>query len=163
MAEYRFLTIWLLDAPIEKVWDAIVDYKQLPTWWKAVAKVEELQPEDATGAGGVWNMVWKTPLSYTIAFESRITRVEAPHRLELSAIGEVKGIGRWELSQTEEGTLVQYYWIVQTTKAWMNFLALFIRPLLEWNHNATMQQGGEGLAQFLDARLLKSEAADAPE
>lgn len=163
MAEYRFLTIWLLDAPIEKVWAAIVDYKQLPTWWKAVSKVEEIQPGDATGFGSVWYIVWKTPLSYSLAFESRITCVEAPHRLELNAIGEVEGSGRWELSPAEEGTLVKYYWMVRTTKPWMNFLALFIRPLMEWNHNAIMHQGGEGLAQFLGARLLKAEAANAPD
>lgn len=163
MAEYRFLTIWLLDAPIEKVWEAIVDYEQLPIWWKAVARVEEIQPGDAGGVGSVWNMVWRTPLSYRLAFESCITRVEAPHQLELTAVGEVEGVGRWELSPTEEGTLVRYYWMVKTTKPWMNFLALFLRPLMEWNHNAIMQQGGEGLAQFLDARLLKVEAANALE
>lgn len=163
MAEYRFLTVWLLDAPIGKVWEAIVDYKQLPTWWKAIVKVEEIQPGDSTGVGSVWHMVWKTPLSYTIAFESRTTRVEAPHRLDLTAVGEVEGSGRWELSSVEEGTLVRYYWIVRTTKPWMNLLALFIRPLMEWNHNATMKQGGEGLAQFLGVRLLKVEAAEAPE
>lgn len=163
MAEYRFLTIWLLDAPIEKVWEAIVDYTQLSTWWQAVVKAEEIQPGDSTGVGSVWHMVWKTPLSYTIAFESCITRVEAPYQLELNAVGEVEGIGRWELSPVEEGTLVHYHWIVRTTKPWMNLLALFIRPLMEWNHNATMKQGGEGLAKFLGVRLLKEEAAKAPD
>jgi uncharacterized protein YndB with AHSA1/START domain len=163
VAEYKFLTTWLLDVPIEPVWNAIVDYRQLPTWWKAVVTVEEIQPGDSTGVGSLWNMVWKTPLAYTIAFKSRITRIEAPHRLELSAIGEMEGTGRWELSPTAEGTLVKYYWNVKTTKPWMNFLALFIRPLMEWNHNAIMKQGGEGLAHFLGARLLKAESADAPE
>lgn len=163
MAEYRFLTVWLLDAPIEKVWDAIADYQQLPIWWKAIAKVEEIQSGDSTGVGSVWLMVWKTPLSYTLTFESHITRVEPPHWLELDAIGEVEGKGHWKLSSVAEGTLVHYYWSVRTTKAWMNLLALFIRPLMEWNHNATMHQGGEGLAQFLDARLLKVEALNVPE
>ena len=163
MAEYRFLSTWLLDAPIEKVWDAIVDYQHLPTWWQSVAKVEELQPGDSTGVGSVWNLVWRTPLSYTIAFESHITHVEPPHCLELKALGEVEGRGRWELSTTESGTLVNYYWFVKTTKPWMNFLAMFVRPLLEWNHDTVMKQGGEGLAQFLNVRLLRVESANIPE
>jgi hypothetical protein len=47
-----------------------------------VAKVEEIQPGDANGVGSVWYLVWKTPLSYTLAFESRITHVEAPLYLQ---------------------------------------------------------------------------------
>ena len=163
MSEFRFLTIWLLDAPIEKVWQAIADYPQMPTWWKFVAQLEQLQPGDDLGVGSISHMVWKTPLPYRIVFQSEITHVEPPYRLELRATGEVEGTGKWELSTVEEGTLVHYYWIVRTTRPWMNFLTLLIRPLMEWNHNAIMQQGGEGLAQFLDARLLRSEAAKVPE
>lgn len=156
MANYEFVTIWLIEAPIEKVWDAIRDYKNFPTWWKAVDKIVEIEPGDRNGVGSLWQMTWKTPLSYTLSFASRITTVEPPTLLELKATGELEGTGKWELSTSPEGTLVRYYWTVRTTKAWMNFLALFIRPLMEWNHNAIMKQGGEGLAQFLDVRLLKS-------
>lgn len=162
MAEYRFLTVWVLDTPIEKVWDAIVDYKRLPSWWKAVTQARELQAGDTQGMGSVWYLVWKTPLSYSLAFEFRITQIEPPYRLALTAVGEVEGTGRWELSQTETGTLVHYYWTVKTTKPWMNALALLIRPLMEWNHHAVMKQGGESLAQLLDAPLLKSEGITLP-
>ena len=103
-------------------------------------------------------MTWGTPLAYTISFTSTIIRVEAPKLLELNAIGEVEGIGRWELESTTEGTLVRYYWTVKTTKAWMNLMAIFLKPLMEWNHNATMHQGGQGLADFLGATLIREEA-----
>jgi uncharacterized protein YndB with AHSA1/START domain len=163
MVEFRFLTIWLLEAPIEKVWEAIADYEHLPSWWKSVDQIEQIQPGNDLGVGSIWHMVWKTPLSYTLTFRSEMIHVEPPDRLELRATGEVEGTGKWELSTVEEGTLVHYYWIVRTTKPWMDFLALLIRPLLEWNHNAIMQQGAEGLAQFLGADLLRSEAAKIPE
>lgn len=158
MAEYRFLTTWLLDAPIDNVWSAIVDYPNLSTWWKAVANVEQVQPGEASGVGSIWRLTWKTPLLYTMTFKSTLTRVEAPHHLELTAIGELEGTGRWELSTTESGTLVNYHWNVRTTKAWMNFLALWIRPLMEWNHDAIMHEGGKGLAQYLGTQVLKPEA-----
>ncbi|MDX2099066.1 MAG: SRPBCC family protein [Leptolyngbyaceae cyanobacterium bins.59] len=160
MASYHFLSVWVLDAPLEKVWQAIVDYDRLPVWWKAVAEVRQLQAGDDSGVGTIWYMKWKTPLSYTLAFELRTTQVDAPTLLELTAVGEVEGTGRWELVAAPEGTLVKYFWNVRTTKAWMNLLAAFVRPLLQWNHNAVMRQGAEGLAQFLGARLLKAEAVD---
>ena len=158
MASYRFLTVWVLDAPIEKVWDVITDNQNLPTWWKAVKQVKQLDVGNPDGVGSSWQMTWGTPLAYTISFTSTIIRVEAPKLLELNAIGEVEGIGRWELESTTEGTLVRYYWTVKTTKAWMNLMAIFLKPLMEWNHNATMHQGGQGLADFLGATLIREEA-----
>lgn len=160
MAHYKFLTLWLLDAPIEQVWQAIADYQHLPTWWPSVARIMQLEPGAENGVGSVWQMTWKTPLSYTLTFDSRITQLEPPTLLTLTASGEVDGTGRWELATTEAGTVVHYYWTVSTTKAWMNALALVMRPVMEWNHNATMRQGGEGLAKFLGVQLLKAEAVD---
>jgi uncharacterized protein YndB with AHSA1/START domain len=158
MASYRFLTIWVFDTPIERVWDVITDNQNLPTWWNAVKQVKQLESGDADGVGSVWQMTWGTPLSYSISFISTITRVEAPKLLELNAIGEVEGSGRWELESTTEGTLVRYYWTVNTTKAWMNLMAIFLKPLMEWNHNTTMRQGGQGLADYLGATLIREEA-----
>jgi uncharacterized protein YndB with AHSA1/START domain len=157
MAKYNFVTIWVLAAPIEKVWAAIVDYKSLPSWWQSVAKVEAIESADQNGIGGVWDMTWKTPLSYTITFRSTVIESNPPHILAIKAIGEVEGNGRWELSATDEGTLVNYYWTVRTTKAWMNRLAVVMRPLLEWNHNATMRIGAKGLAALLGAKLIREE------
>jgi hypothetical protein len=42
--------------------------------------------------------------------------IEEPYLLELEAVGELTGTGRWELKSTDEGTLVHYYWDVKTTK-----------------------------------------------
>lgn len=47
MATYRFLTVWLLDAPIEKVWAVITDNQNLPTWWKTVKQAKLLESGDA--------------------------------------------------------------------------------------------------------------------
>jgi uncharacterized protein YndB with AHSA1/START domain len=160
MTQYRFLTVWLLDAPIEQVWQAIADYQHLPTWWPSVTRIVQLEPGAADGVGSKWQMTWKTPLSYTLTFDSQITQIEPPTLLAITATGDVEGTGRWELSTAAEGTLVHYYWTVSTTKAWMNALALLIRPVMEWNHDATMRQGGIGLAKFLGVQLLKAEAVD---
>lgn len=160
MAEYRFLTVWQLDAPIEKVWEAILDYKSLPSWWKAVDEVEEIKQGDSTGTGSVCRMVWKTPLAYGVSYQSTVTRVEPPHLLELRTVGDVEGTGRWELSKTEVGTLVHYHWTIRTTKNWMNFLAPLINPLLNWSNDSIMRQGAKGLAQHLNSRLVKVERLD---
>jgi uncharacterized protein YndB with AHSA1/START domain len=37
MQQYRFVTIWRFRAPIEQVWDAILDYQAWPSWWPVIA------------------------------------------------------------------------------------------------------------------------------
>jgi hypothetical protein len=38
----------------------------------------------------------------------------------------------------------------------MNLLARLARPIFEWNHQVVMQQGAEGLAHLLNARLVSA-------
>ncbi|MCY6489338.1 SRPBCC family protein [Leptolyngbya sp. GGD] len=157
MAEYQFVTRWLIAAPIEQVWEEILNTKSWHLWWDAVDSVVDLEAGDSNGVGTVQRFVWKTPLSYTLTFNTRVIRLEAPIVMEAIAIGDVEGRGLWELTTLDRGTEIYYTWTVRTTKRWMNALAVIARPLLEWNHNIIMQQGGKGLAQWLQTELLASE------
>ena len=92
MAEYAFLTTWLLDSPREPVWEAIHDQERWPSWWRGVEEAEELSPaDDGDGVGTVSRMVWKSLLPYRVEFEVTTTRVERPHLLEGHAVGELEG------------------------------------------------------------------------
>lgn len=159
MAEYKFITRWHIAAPIEQVWNAITDFEDWPLWWDAVDSVGELDPRETNGVH-MRRFVWKTPLSYTLTFDTRIVVMQAPVKMEAIAIGDVEGHGLWELSASDRGTEIYYTWTVRTTKRWMNFLAAIARPLLEWNHNAIMRQGGRGLAQRLQAELLDMDSVE---
>ncbi|NCJ05420.1 polyketide cyclase [Synechococcales cyanobacterium C] len=154
MADYQFVTHWQIAAPIQTVWDAIQDTEAWPRWWPAIASVEPLEAGDPNGLGAVQRLIWKTPLSYTLTFETRIVQIQAPERMEAIACGDVEGKGVWQLSPLPEGTAVTYTWTVRTTRFWMNGLAAIARPLLEWNHNIIMRQGGQGLAAYLNTDLL---------
>lgn len=160
MAEYKFVTRWHIAAPIEQVWDAIVHSENWMQWWTAVDSVEELATGEASGVGNIRRFVWKTPLKYTLTFETCVVRIQAPVLLEATATGDAEGHGLWQLATTDRGTEVYYTWTVRTTKPWMNMLAAIARPLLEWNHNVIMEQGGEGLAAYLEANLIDMESAD---
>ena len=34
MSDYEFVTIWNLDASVDRVWDAIEDADAWPEWWR---------------------------------------------------------------------------------------------------------------------------------
>jgi hypothetical protein len=156
MADYSFLTTWLLESPREPVWDVIHDQERWPEWWRGVEEAEEIRPGDENGIGSVSRMVWKSLLPYRVDFEVAIRRVERPHLLEADAVGELTGIGRWRLYEDDGVTAVLYEWNVATTKRWMNLVAPVARPIFEWNHDWVMARGGEGIARLLGCRLLAS-------
>jgi hypothetical protein len=157
MAEYAFLTTWLLDSPRQPVWDAIYDQERWPGWWRGVERATKLRDGEGGGdLGSVVQMTWRSLLPYRVHFEVTTTRIEPPHLLEGHAVGELEGIGRWRFYEQDGITAVLYEWNVSTTKPWMNGLAPLLRPAFEWNHDWVMARGGEGIARLLGCRLLAS-------
>ncbi|HXE99531.1 MAG TPA: SRPBCC family protein [Solirubrobacterales bacterium] len=160
--QYEFLTTWCLEAPRERVWDAIWESERWPQWWRGVVASETLAEGDEAGVGQVERYTWRSRLPYDLDFEMTTTLVDRPHLLEGEAKGELAGVGRWRLFE-EDGvgnnpvTAVVYEWNVHTTKPWMNLLAPIARPVFEWNHDWVMRNGGEGLAELLGCRLLVSD------
>jgi hypothetical protein len=145
VADYEFLTTWLVEAPIERVWDELFDVAAWPQWWKGVTEARELEPGEPDGLGKVFTISWRSFLPYDLTFVTTVTRVEKPHLMQGSAVGGLTGTGRWRLFHAGGVTAVTYEWNVRTTKAWMNALAPLARPIFEWNHDYVMRRGGEGL------------------
>ncbi|MCA1689833.1 MAG: SRPBCC family protein [Actinobacteria bacterium] len=153
MADYKFLTTWCVDAPVEQVWGILNETESYPEWWKGVQAVELLREGDDQGVGQVSRFSWRSVLPYTLRFDMRVTRVERPHLIEGQATGELEGRGVWRL-YGGNGTAVVYDWQVRTTQAWMNVLGPVARPAFAWNHDLVMRQGGLGLAEKLGASLV---------
>ena len=151
MAEYHFVSMWQIQAPIEQVWEEIYHAERWPSWWKYVAGVDELEPGDADGVGKRLRLLFRTRLPYTLGFDTRVTRVQPPSELEAEATGELEGTGRWTLTSADGGTLVRYTWDICTTRRWMNLLAPLARPVFSWNHDELMREGGQSLARRLGA------------
>ena len=154
MADYRFLTTWLLESPREPVFEAIHDQERWPEWWRGMEEAVELRPGNGDGEGAVSRQRWRSRLPYRIEFEVTTHRVERPHLMEGRAVGELTGTGTWRLFEGDGVTAAVYEWNVMTTKAWMNVLAPLARPVFEWNHDWLMERGGEGIASLLRCPLL---------
>jgi uncharacterized protein YndB with AHSA1/START domain len=142
--QFHLVTHWIVPAPPMAVWDALITPEDWPSWWRAVEKVEVLDPGDASGLHAYRRFTWRTALPYAITFNMRTTLIEG------QADGELDGTGRWTLSPANGGTLVRYDWIVDLTKPWMRALAPLLRPVFTWNHNKVMEWGREGLARKLE-------------
>jgi hypothetical protein len=154
MADYAFLTTWLLRAEIEPVFDALHDTAAWPQWWPGVRRVVAHGGGDPDGVGERFTIVWRSFLPYGLEFETAVVRVQRPGIMEGTATGELTGVGRWRLFHGDGVVAVLYEWNVSTTKAWMNVLAPLGGPLFRLNHDYVMRAGGRGLARLLGAELV---------
>ena len=163
MADYAFVTLWRVEAPIETVYEAIHDTLTWPSWWDAVTNVEELDPGDADGIGAVRRYVFKSRLPYTLGFDMRVDRVERPTILSGRATGELEGLGLWTLRGEGRSTIVRYDWQIRTNRWWMNLFAPFpfVRQIFEINHDYAMERGRVGLAKLLGVRVWRLQSAGA--
>jgi len=152
--EFRFVTVWRIEAPLEAVCEAISHSLSWPQWWRNVERVEELVSGDARGIGSVRRYTWRGRLPYRLRFDICVVDAEPLAAVAGVASGDVEGRGRWSFSSEGGVTRVRFDWQIRTTPAWMNLLALFARPLIKWNHDGIMRHGGEALARRLNARLV---------
>jgi uncharacterized protein YndB with AHSA1/START domain len=149
MGRYVLASDWHLDAPIERVWNALYDVASWPKWWRYVIEVSELGCGDAAGIGAVRRFTWGSALPYQLSFTMRTTVMERPTVMEAIAEGELNGVGRWTLQPQGTATRVRYDWEVSTSRSWMNVMAPVLGPMFRWNHGQVMAAGAQGLAQYL--------------
>jgi uncharacterized protein YndB with AHSA1/START domain len=150
MKVYNFRTVWLIEAPIGAVWDAIVDSERWPEWWPFLESVEVIAKGEYCGIGSIRRYTWGGTLPYRLAFQITVTKIERPQLIEGVASGDLEGLGRWTLS--EEGgrsTRVEYLLRARSTKPWMNMSAPLLGCFFRWNHNRVMNSGLKGLCNYL--------------
>ena len=82
MGTYRFVTDWHVDAPIDRVWDAIHDSERWPEWWHGVISVVPVAKAEDEDAAEVRRYTFRGRLPYSLTFDMRLTRSEPQALLE---------------------------------------------------------------------------------
>ncbi|HEY2346953.1 MAG TPA: SRPBCC family protein [Xanthomonadaceae bacterium] len=159
--QFFLTTCWHLDAPIERVWDALSKPGEWPRWWRYVRAVEQLEPGDAKGVGALRRYTWSSRLPYRLSFAMHTIALQRPTLMEGTAAGDLDGRGRWPLEARGDTTRVRYDWTVVVDKPWMRLFAPLLAPVFAWNHDQVMREGGLGLARHLGVALLAHEGTSA--
>jgi Polyketide cyclase / dehydrase and lipid transport len=154
MTQFSLTTTWLIEAPLEKVWDAIYESERWPSWWPYVVHVQESVRGENGGLGNVRRYTWRTRLPYRLSFDAKTTHIERLCLLEGIVDGELQGRGRWRFYRQDDIIAIRYDWEVNVGPLWMRHLVPLLRRLMKWNHDAVMLAGGKGLARHLGGRFL---------
>jgi uncharacterized protein YndB with AHSA1/START domain len=102
VTDYSFFSLWVVRAPIDRVWDVISKSEEYPQWWPYVSNTVKSDPGHEDGVGAKVRVTWTSALPCNLEFDTEVTRVEKPGLIELMAKGELDGGGRWELVQDGE-------------------------------------------------------------
>jgi uncharacterized protein YndB with AHSA1/START domain/mannose-6-phosphate isomerase-like protein (cupin superfamily) len=145
--EYRFVDEWDVAAPREAVYRAISDGRTYPDWWKPVYISVDADGEPAVGKES--RQHFKGRLPYHLHTRSRITRLEPPHIIEAAVDGDLRGHGKWTLTDIDYGgTHVRFDWQVFADKPLLRVLTPILRPAFRWNHAWAIARAREGLEPF---------------
>lgn len=157
MAEFRLLTIWRIEAPLDAVYLAIRNSLAWPEWWPGALAAGQSAAGAADGVGCVRRYRWRGTLPFSLNILVRTTRVAAPYFVEAQISGDLAGVGSWRFAREDGHTIVRHEWRVRTRKAWMSLLVPLARPLFVRNHELVMRRGAEALARRVGGRLLDVE------
>jgi uncharacterized protein YndB with AHSA1/START domain/quercetin dioxygenase-like cupin family protein len=147
--EYLFVDEWDVAAPRERVFAAIADARTYPQWWRPVYIDVDADGEPEVGKES--HQHFKGRLPYHLHTRSRITRLEPPHAIEADMDGDLRGHGKWTLTEVPGGTHVRFDWEVFADKPLLRALTPILRPAFRWNHAWAIARAREGLEPFARA------------
>jgi hypothetical protein len=158
--EYVFIDEWDVDAPQGAVFNALVDARTYPEWWKPVYIAVEAEGPPEPGC--VSKQEFKGRLPYHLNTTSEVKRMQAPNEFEVEVVGDLTGKGVWTLTQRDGKVHVHFDWRVIADRPLLRVLTPILRPVFRWNHNWSIQRAIEGLEPFARSHVA-STGARAPD
>jgi hypothetical protein len=115
-------------------------------WWPGVC-LAPAPIEPAVGAEFV--LVVRSPIGYRLRVNLRITQVEPERLIAADAAGDLRGRGSIIAHAADEGSILTFFWDVETRRAWMNLTAPVLGPVFVRAHERVMARGERGLRTAL--------------
>lgn len=151
---FHLVSEWHVAAPPEAVWAVLNAPETWPLWWPEIRRVQMLKVGGRDDEGAVRRTWWTSRLPYGFVIDFTTRAAEKPLLLVVEAVGDLVGMGRWELAPIPVGTCVRYSWQVFPQKVWMRWLGPLLAPVFRWNHHAVMRDGAMGMARQLGVELI---------
>jgi polyketide cyclase/dehydrase/lipid transport protein len=140
---YRFRSVWRIAADPDRVYAALADVAEYPTWWPQVHEARQL--DDASG-----ELRCRSLLPYDLVFVIRRELEDAQRRvLGASLDGDLVGSSQWTITDDGAGTRAVFEEDVVVRKALIRLVGPAARPALRFNHDRMMRAGERGLRAHL--------------
>jgi uncharacterized membrane protein len=149
---YCFDNSWTIDAPLELIWNELINYKKWPAWCASLTEIEQLDQFDRLQKGNNIRSVWKGTLPYSIRFDAKIKAYNPYSFLSFNVTGDLSGEGLCRFLSSPDTTTITFTWNVSPTKLWMKMGSSFARPVFMENHNRIIKKAVEGFTQMIEQK-----------
>lgn len=155
LRSYRFENEWVIKAPLETVWDNIVNVEDWPVWWQGLEFSCSADKLPVGTEGKHYKTGWKSPLYYRLEINA-VIRESTSHALIIADIhGDIEGICTCRIEERQSATRGYFSLNVRTNITWMSLFSPFLKGYFIKNHNRIMAKGLLGFTMH----LARSEAA----
>lgn len=161
-APFHLESTWYLPAGPCRVWQALCNVPEWPTWWPGMAGSRFLAPNrgrdctsDMTGEAAAGfplpgtraELLVRTPAGRGLAIGIELRCTHPPHAAQIAVSGDLRGTGLWRARDVDGATHVDIVWCVVTGSRLLRVL----RPVGTLAHRTVMAAGAKGLKHQLAA------------
>ena len=145
-SEYVFVDEWDVDAPQDRVFDALADSRTYPDWWTPTYL--EVETDGPPEVGGISRQRFKGKLPYVLETTTRATRLNPPEVVEAEVDGDLRGRATWTLTRRDGRVHVRFDLRVYADRPLLRYLTPILRPLFRWNHKQAISYAMTNLEPY---------------
>ena len=145
-SEYVFVDEWDVDAPQERVFDALADIRTYPDWWTPTYLGVEVEGPPEPGQVSRHRFTGKLP--YVLKATTRATSVDRPNLVEVEVYGDLRGRATWTLTPRGGRVHVRFDLRVYADRPLLRYLTPILRPLFRWNHKQAISYAVQNLEPY---------------
>jgi uncharacterized protein YndB with AHSA1/START domain len=158
---YRLGYRWLINGPVDVVFDVLLNVNNHPTWWPAFKSVESDSTEVAVGTRARMRLRGRMP--YTIVWDTTYVQVDRPRYIEMDTAivfsnrFPMSGPVRCTLSEGPDGVEVVNEQNVYTKRRLPRPLRNLMQRAFDADYNWSFSHAGPGLQKAVDEVLAARE------
>jgi uncharacterized protein YndB with AHSA1/START domain len=162
---YRLGHRWLINGPIDVVFDLLSHAGDYPTWWTPCFKSAEADDEVAVGARS--HLRVRARLPYELVWDITVTELDPPNlievdtRVRLSGRFPLRGPIRYTLTERPDGVEVINDQVIVSERRLPWPLRAVLQRAFAYNHDWAFRIGGRGLQRAVDQVVAARGAAPA--
>jgi hypothetical protein len=151
---YRLGHRWLIQGPIDVVFDVLSQLTEFPTWWSVFKSVESDDPELGVGASA--RIRTRVVLPYDLDWDLTVAAKDRPRLLELDATVllanrfPLRGPLRFTLTETADGVEVLNEQVFTSERRLPGPLRAIAQRMFAYNHAWGFERGGIALQKAVD-------------
>ena len=163
---YRLGHRWLINGPIDVVFDLLTHAKDYPTWWSPCFKSAE-SDDTEVAVGARTHLRVQSRLPYELVWDVTLVQLEPPHvivvdtNVRLSGRFPLRGPIRYTLTDGPDGVEVANDQVIVSERRLPRPLRALLQRAFAYNHAWAFRIGGRGLQQAVD-RVAAARSAGAP-